>query len=73
VGSPFEILPGTVDLCSHGGIRLTIGGQVIALGEDDDEYGISESALALLRTLESIIRPSGGSLSASSSTGAGSF
>jgi hypothetical protein len=45
--------PAPVDLCSHGGIRLTIGGRVIALGEDDDEYGISESALALLRTLES--------------------
>jgi hypothetical protein len=45
--------PAAVDLCSHGGIRLTIGGQVIALGEDDYEYGISESALALLRTLES--------------------
>lgn len=45
--------PARVDLCSHGGIRLTIGGQVIALGEDDDEYGISESALALPRTLES--------------------
>jgi len=45
--------PAPVDLCSHGGIRLTIGGQVIALGEDDDEYGISESALALLRTLQS--------------------
>jgi hypothetical protein len=45
--------PAPVDLCSHGGIRLTIGGQLIALGEDDDEYGISESALALLRTLES--------------------
>jgi hypothetical protein len=45
--------PAAVDLCSHGGVRLTIGGQVIALGEDDYEYGISESALALLRTLES--------------------
>ena len=45
--------PALVDLCSHGGIRLTIGGQVIALGDDDYEYGISESALALLRTLES--------------------
>ena len=45
--------PARVDLCSHGGIRLTVGGQVITFGEDDDEYGISESALALLRTLES--------------------
>jgi hypothetical protein len=41
------------DLCSHGRIRLVIGGQVIATGElGPHEYGISESALALLRTLE---------------------
>ncbi len=39
------------DLCSHGKIRLVIGGQVISSGEVD--YGISESALALLRTLKS--------------------
>jgi len=39
------------DLCSHGKIRLVIGGQVISSGEED--YGISESALALLRTLKS--------------------
>jgi hypothetical protein len=39
------------DLCSHGRIRLVIGGQVISSGEE--EYGISESALALLRTLNS--------------------
>lgn len=39
------------DLCSHGKIELVIGGQVISRG--DEEYGISESALALLRTLES--------------------
>jgi hypothetical protein len=39
------------DLCSHGKIRLVIGGQLIASGEV--EYGISESALALLRTLDS--------------------
>jgi hypothetical protein len=45
--------PAPVDLCSHGGIRLTIGGRLIAVGEDDDEYGICESALALLRTVES--------------------
>jgi hypothetical protein len=30
-----------------------IGGRAIALGNGDGEYGISESALALLRTLES--------------------
>jgi hypothetical protein len=39
------------DLCSHGKIRLVIGGYVISSGEE--EYGISESALALLRTLAS--------------------
>ena len=38
------------DLCSHGSIRLVIGGQLIT--SDEIEYGISESALALLRTLE---------------------
>src|SRR5262249_54458019 len=37
------------DLCSHGRIRLVIGGVVVSPG--DEEYGISESALALLRTL----------------------
>jgi hypothetical protein len=45
--------PAPVDLCSHGDVRLTIDGRVIATGEHDEEYGISESALALLRTLES--------------------
>src|SRR5215210_3116483 len=39
------------DLCSHGEIRLVIGGQFISLPEND--YGISVSALALLRTLGS--------------------
>ena len=39
------------DLCSHGRIKLTIGGQSITSGHED--YGISESALALLRTLAS--------------------
>jgi hypothetical protein len=39
------------DLCSHGKLRLVIGGQVISSGEE--RYGISESALALLRTLAS--------------------
>jgi hypothetical protein len=37
------------DLCSHGKIKLEIGGQPITSGQED--YGISESALALLRTL----------------------
>jgi hypothetical protein len=40
------------DLCSHGEIRLEIGGEVIAPGPDDGDYTISTSALALLRTLE---------------------
>ena len=39
------------DLCSHGKIRLVIGGQIISSGEM--EYGIIESALTLLRTLNS--------------------
>jgi len=38
------------DLCSHGTIRLIIGEQTIVDGEE--EYGLSTSALALLRTLE---------------------
>jgi len=37
------------DLCSHGRIRLIIAGQTIA--SETADYGISESALALLRTL----------------------
>lgn len=46
------------DLCSHGDIRLEIGGQVIVSGEAEpgevaDWWTISTSALALLRTLES--------------------
>jgi hypothetical protein len=43
------------DVCSHGDIDLWIGGvQVVKSGyqaDDDMPYGISESALALLRTL----------------------
>lgn len=39
------------DLCSHGKIRLTIGNQSITDG--DESYSISQSALALLRTLGS--------------------
>jgi hypothetical protein len=42
---------GDEDLCSHGRIRLVIGGTTILDGGPDDEVGISESALALLRTL----------------------
>jgi len=41
------------DLCSHGDIRLVIGGRVVARGTGSREYTISTSALALLRTLES--------------------
>jgi hypothetical protein len=46
------------DLCSHGDIRLEIGGQVIVSGKAEpgevaDWWTISTSALALLRTLES--------------------
>jgi hypothetical protein len=37
------------DLCSHGSIRLIIAGQTIT--NETADYGISESALALLRTL----------------------
>jgi hypothetical protein len=38
------------DICSHGSIRLIIGGTEISSG--DTNYGISQSALALLRTLK---------------------
>jgi hypothetical protein len=41
------------DLCSHGDIRLEIGGHMIAPGDGEHSYTISTSALALLRTLES--------------------
>jgi hypothetical protein len=44
----------TVDLCSHGDVRLIIGGQVVSPGDGEDGgYGISEGALALLRSLDS--------------------
>ncbi len=38
------------DGCSHGGIRAVIGETVVT--SDDAEYGMSQSALSLLRTLE---------------------
>ena len=41
------------DLCSHGDIRVVIGGCTIAPVDDESDYTISTSALALLRTLES--------------------
>jgi hypothetical protein len=40
------------DLCSHGEIRLVIGGQTIA-SDGDGAWGISEAALGLLRTITS--------------------
>ena len=45
--------PARDDLCSHGDLRLVIGGRVIAAGVGSGDYAISTSALALLRTLES--------------------
>ncbi len=42
--------PEQFDLCSHGKIHLIIGDQIILDGREI--YGISESALALLRTLD---------------------
>jgi hypothetical protein len=49
---------GDDDLCSHGRIRLVIGGATILDGGPDAEVGISESALALLRTLDNDHTPS---------------
>ena len=46
------------DLCSHGEIRLVIGGVRVADAPGERDYGISEAALALLRTLESDHGPS---------------
>jgi hypothetical protein len=40
----------TSDLCSHGRLRIVIGDTTVADGERN--FGISESALGLLRTLE---------------------
>jgi len=42
--------PQQFDLCSHGHLTLTIAGQTILDGRE--EFGLSESALALLRTLD---------------------
>lgn len=44
--------PVVSDYSTHGDIRIVIGGQTIASGEDG-EYGISEAALGLLRTITS--------------------
>lgn len=38
--------PARDDLCSHGDIRLVLGGRVIAAGDDTGDYTISTSALA---------------------------
>ncbi|WP_367456796.1 hypothetical protein [Terribacillus saccharophilus] len=40
------------DLCSHGEIYLKVNGTVITEADIGEEWGISESALALLRTLD---------------------
>lgn len=40
------------DLCSHGEIYLNVNGVIITQSGLDEEWGISESALALLRTLD---------------------
>lgn len=47
LGEPSEQLH---DGCSHGGIRAVIGGTVVT--SSDPEYGVSQSALSLLRTIE---------------------
>ncbi|MDQ0861087.1 hypothetical protein [Bacillus sp. V2I10] len=40
------------DLCSHGEIILSVNGTIITQSYINEEWGISESALALLRTLD---------------------
>lgn len=40
------------DLCSHGQIYLSVNGTIITQAGMEEEWGISESALALLRTLD---------------------
>lgn len=47
--------PEQFDLCSYGQLVLTIGGEIILDGRET--YGLSESALALLRTLTSDHNP----------------
>ncbi|WP_394374108.1 hypothetical protein [Niallia taxi] len=39
------------DLCSHGEIYLQVNDTIITQSGEDEEWGVSESALALLRTL----------------------
>jgi hypothetical protein len=52
-GDASEYDAAAMDLCSHGDVRVVIGGVTIAPGDGDGEYGISEAALGLLRTMES--------------------
>lgn len=40
------------DLCSHGEIYLNVNGTIITQSGMDEQWGISESALALLRTID---------------------
>lgn len=40
------------DLCSHGEIYLNVNGNIITESGIDEDWGISESALALLRTID---------------------
>lgn len=40
------------DLCSHGEIHLSVNGTIITQSGIEEEWGISESALALLRTID---------------------
>lgn len=44
--------PPEEDLCSHGEIYLNVNGTIITQSGIDEDWGISESALALLRTLD---------------------
>lgn len=43
---------GPRDCCSHGSVRATIGGVVVTSDDPDDEYGMNQSALQLLRAIE---------------------
>lgn len=40
------------DLCSHGSIYLNVNKTIITQSDIDEEWGISESALALLKTID---------------------
>ena len=48
------------DLCTHGDIRLTIGGQVIAVGDGRQPIWDGEAAWGLLRTAQSDQRDASG-------------